>query len=240
MCRGLPLVLTLLATTGGAGARAAPGGSDPRVRSSGTAADLKLHEAVKAGRVAEVEELLDAGADIEAKPFEFYYAPPLHFAVLKGHRDLVRQLLDNGANVNGAELRHGSTALHVAAARGEYDIASHLLFRGADVNARNKERGHTPLHVHEAARGGFPAVVTLLLDAGAERQSTDSLGEATALHIAAKSGKIEAFAASLLNTSSAEARQSLLNAEDSDGMKAEDHWPEVKEVSRYQDLHNEL
>ena len=104
-----------------------------------------------------MERLLDEGADIEAKPFDMYSAPPLHFAVLAGELDLVRLLLDRGASVDSKELRHGSTALHVAASRGQADVAQHLIERGAEVNARNKERGHTPLH--EAARGGEPEFV---------------------------------------------------------------------------------
>ena len=150
----LQLLLALLACCGSY-CGAAPGATDLRRRPAGE--NAALHEAVRRGDRVEVERLLDEGADIEAKPFDMYSAPPLHFAVLAGELDLVRLLLDRGASVDSKELRHGSTALHVAASRGQADVAQHLIERGAEVNARNKERGHTPLH--EAARGGEPEFV---------------------------------------------------------------------------------
>jgi ankyrin repeat protein len=128
----------------------APGASDLRRRPA--TENSKLHIAVKSGNRLEVERLLDEGADVEAKPFDMYSAPPLHFAALAGDLELVRLLLDRGASVDSKELRHGSTALHVASSRGHTEIVRHLLQRGAQVNVKNKERGHTPLH--EAARGG--------------------------------------------------------------------------------------
>ena len=146
----LPLVLLLPSLLLPGCVDSAPGASDLRRRPAGESSEL--HIAVKAGDRAEVERLLGNGADIEAKPFAMYSAPPLHFAALAGDLDLVGLLLDNGAAVDSKELRHGSTALHVAASRGHIEIVRHLLQRGAEVNMRNKERGHTPLH--EAARGG--------------------------------------------------------------------------------------
>ena len=130
---------------------AAPGANDPARRRS-HAEGSALHNAVKSGNRVEVERLLDEGADIDAKPFEMYSAPPLHFAALIGDLDLVRLLLDRGASVDSKELRHGSTALHVSASRRHIDVVAHLLQRGAEINTKNNERGHTPLH--EAARGG--------------------------------------------------------------------------------------
>lgn len=144
----LPLLLTCCVDS-------APGASDLRRRGP-AGENSKLHSAVKSGNRAEVERLLDEGADVEAQPFDMYSAPPLHFAALAGDLELVRLLLDRGASVDSKELRHGSTALHVAASRGHIEIVQHLLQRGAEVNVKNTERGHTPLH--EAARGGESAL----------------------------------------------------------------------------------
>lgn len=63
--------------------------------------------------------------------------------------------------------------------------------------------------------------------------------DATALHVAAKAGNIEAFA-SLLNVSSPEVRTSLIFSRDKEGKRAEEHWPEVQEVSWYKRLKAEL
>ena len=152
--RGFNLLETLVLLLAGAlltcYVESAPGAGDLRRRPAGE--NSKLHVAVKSGNRVEVERLLDEGADVEAKPFDMYSAPPLHFAAFAGDLQLVRLLLDRGASVDSKELRHGSTALHVASSRGHTEIVRHLLQRGAQVNAKNTERGHTPLH--EASRGG--------------------------------------------------------------------------------------
>lgn len=86
---------------------------------------------------------------------------------------------------------------------------------------------------------GHPDIVTVLLGEGADPEARDAAVDATALHVAAKSGNVEAFA-SLLNVTSAEVRASLIFAKDKDGKTAEDHWPEVQEVGWYKQLKVEL
>eukprot|EP01046_Picozoa_sp_COSAG06_P064259 COSAG06_NODE_15276_length_1084_cov_1.139086_1_plen_95_part_00 len=93
--------------------------------------------------------------------------------------------------------------------------------------------------LYGAALAGHPDVVAILLAAGADLESRDTERDATALHVAAKAGNIEAFA-SLLNISSAEVRNSLIGAKDKEGKMAEDHWPEVKEVGWFKQLKAEL
>ena len=73
---------------------------------------------------------------------------PLMFAVRNGHVDIVRVLLDGGANVND-ELSDGTSALILAVANAHFDLAAYLLERGADPNAN--ARGWTALH--QAVRG---------------------------------------------------------------------------------------
>lgn len=79
-------------------------------------------------------------------------------AVERGDLAEVRQLIDDGAEVNSLSKSQGvtstvmfrvpyasgSTALHAAALLGHADIASLLLEKGADANIRNSD-GHTAL-----------------------------------------------------------------------------------------------
>jgi len=79
----------------------------------------------------------------------------------------------------------GDTALHVAAAAHHLGIAESLVARGAAVRARNR-RGAEPLHY--AADGGpgleyrdsngQPALISYLVEAGADPNATDKSGVA--------------------------------------------------------------
>ena len=133
-------------------------------------------------RVGMVRLLLEHGGDINARNKNA--CTPLHSAVLYGRLEVVRVLLDNGANAK-LEIEEGATALHIVSP-GKYDSEKHrvgivrlLLERGGDVNARNKN-AFTPLHL--AVFHGRLEVVRVLLDNGANAMLETEEG-ATALHI---------------------------------------------------------
>lgn len=67
----------------------------------------------------------------------------LMFAVRAGHTDVVRVLLDGGADVNDA-LSDGTSPLVIAIANAHFELASYLLDRGANPNANGQ--GWTALH----------------------------------------------------------------------------------------------
>jgi len=109
-------------------------------------------------------------------------------AALGGKPDLVRKLLDEGADVNASE-RHGLTALMLAVrgvpwTQGHTDVVKLLLENGAVVDAKDNF-GWTALSW--AARGGRSDVVELLLDKGADVNTKDKSGW-TPLSWAARSG----------------------------------------------------
>ncbi|KAL3425097.1 ankyrin repeat protein [Phlyctema vagabunda] len=86
----------------------------------------------------------------------------------RGIFDLVKYLLDAGANVNAPPAKHrGITALQGAAIRGHLGIASLLLEADADVNMPGAEfEGRTALEA--AAEWGRLDMVQLLINAGAD------------------------------------------------------------------------
>lgn len=87
-------------------------------------------------REARVEKLLADDADPQASLFA---------AAQQGDYDLVRTLLDRGADLHLRDT-YGKTALHIAAEHSRATIIELLISRGADPNALNKER-EAPLHV---------------------------------------------------------------------------------------------
>jgi len=84
----------------------------------------------------------------------------LLFYVKIGNLDKVKELIENGADVNAKD-RSGNTPLHWMACGGygHIEIAKLLIDNGADVNAKNKRR-ITPLDM--AKFEGHTEIVKLL------------------------------------------------------------------------------
>jgi ankyrin repeat protein len=103
----------------------------------------------------------------------------LHAASKGGNLDIVRSLIDDGADVNERDTNH-QTPLHFAAWEGKVEVAKLLIKYDANVNSQDRV-GWAPLHT--ASRRGHFDIVHLLLkhsaDVNAETRSHD-----TALHLA--------------------------------------------------------
>ena len=102
---------------------------------------------------------------------------PLLKASQMGHKDVVKLLLDKGADPNKAGRLLG-TPLHVGAKGGYRDVVQLLLDRGADLESKDKWE-QTPLH--KAVIEGHKHVVQLFLDRGADPNMADENGS-TPLH----------------------------------------------------------
>ena len=83
---------------------------------------------------------------------------PLHFAAYNGHMDMVRLLLENGANTEAMRRDDGGTPLDSAAYNGQTDIVRLLLEEGANIEATRSDDGSTPLD--SAAYNGHLDAVT--------------------------------------------------------------------------------
>ncbi len=137
-----------------------------------------LGNAAKAGDIAEIERLLDEGADVN----ESGLATPLFYAIQYNHTDAVRLLIERGADVNKAST--WGTPIHGAAKRGAAEIVALLLEKGADPTVTAAE-GITPLH--SAAGSGSVKAVQYLLDHGADVNALTTL-EKPPIHYAMRNG----------------------------------------------------
>ncbi|KAH0543126.1 hypothetical protein FGG08_002552 [Glutinoglossum americanum] len=108
----------------------------------------------------------------------------LHLAAIKGYPDLIRPLLESGADANAKDLR-GRVPLHWASIRGYTEVARLLLEGSANIALKDAEYGRTALHW--AAENGHKQVIRQLLQKGANIQSRCNNGS-TALHYAVKEG----------------------------------------------------
>ncbi|KAK3265375.1 hypothetical protein CYMTET_25936, partial [Cymbomonas tetramitiformis] len=115
---------------------------------------------------------------------------PLHGAAERGTVEVVRKLVDMGAEVD-AEDGEGRTALTVALAFGQEGVARALLEAGAGVNAGTGQRPF-----HGAAKRGTVEVVKEFMEKGVEVDVEDREG-CTALTVALAFGQ-EAVARALL------------------------------------------
>ena len=109
----------------------------------------------------------------------------LRSAAQRGNLALVRQALQNGADVNGADL--GWTPLHYACWKGHLEVARFLLDSGATLHAIDK-KDRTPLH--HACRYGHLEVARFLLDSGATLHAHNNYGD-TPFHDACAFGHLD-------------------------------------------------
>jgi len=143
-----------------------------------------LHHAAGYGPIANLELLINKGADVNAKNRN--NSTPLHWAIHDQAK--VRLLLSNGAEVNAKQVQ-GRTPLYLTTMLGNCVPTMRLLFaNGADPNLASINR-QTPLMM-ASARGNVEAM-QLLIEKGANVNSTDGAGE-TALMFACASGNARA------------------------------------------------
>jgi hypothetical protein len=118
--------------------------------------DEELIKAVRSRDIKRVKELLEKGANPNAK--DKNELTPLHHVAEVGSLDIAMLLINKGANVNAKSFT-GHTPLHVAANSGNLPVVELLLESGADPNAINRY-GKTPAKL--AQDNGYMGVAELI------------------------------------------------------------------------------
>ena len=98
----------------------------------------------------------------------------LHYAVIDGQAEKVRQLLESGMAVDAAD-DNGWTPLHFSAQTNLADVAEQLLNAGASVDARDAH-GNTPLIEAVFRSRGRGDVIKLLRAHGADPYAKNNHG----------------------------------------------------------------
>lgn len=144
-----------------------------------------LHVAISYGHIEAVKALITV---VQSATEAGYLGDAIHQAARWGRADIVKVLLDAGANVNQPK-DNGSQPLHLAASAGNADCVQALLDAGAYLTCAD-HTGKTP--AHEAVIGDNDEVLALLIKAGINLYIPDRDGK-TALHMAADLGCVECF-----------------------------------------------
>jgi ankyrin repeat protein len=105
--------------------------------------------------------------------------PPLCIAVANGYVEMVKILLDAGANVDAITKDTGETALHIAIKNNRTDIIDMLLEAGPKLEVYTTETKETPLH-YAASKSGSLATIVTLLKLGAKYDTLNSRSQSPA------------------------------------------------------------
>jgi ankyrin repeat protein len=151
-----------------------------------------IHTSALDGDIGSVQTLVNKGEDVDQKNSasgEYEGFTPLMMAINNGHEEVVRYLLNSGADVN-ASGKLGRTPLHLAAFNGMLDLVQTLILQGANVNAKTVD-GATPMHSAVLAIKNNTQVIQLLLANGADVNGGRDSEVGTPLVLSARYGNID-------------------------------------------------
>ncbi|HOT74206.1 MAG TPA: ankyrin repeat domain-containing protein, partial [Candidatus Wallbacteria bacterium] len=151
-------------------------------------------KAVKNGKVEEIESLIKKGANVNAHGER--ESPALHWAVLWGMFDVVKLLVENGANINELNYYDSSSILLTALNENKTEIARYLIEKGADLNFADSDSYKI---LHTAVNKNYVDIVRLLLKHGYDVNKRDRHYE-TALFDAIDKNLNECFAVLIENS----------------------------------------
>ena len=132
-----------------------------------------LMKAVKSNDVALVQRLIGQGADVNE--LDANQDAPLIIASYKGHTEIVKLLLEAGADVSVVDPGMKATALHAAAYAGNAEAAGLLIEYGVDIDKQGPHNGYTALH--DAVWQNNVETARVLIEAGAKLDIKSHTGE---------------------------------------------------------------
>jgi uncharacterized protein len=132
-----------------------------------------LMNAVKKNDAAQVKKLIEQGVNVNE--LDSGQDAPLVMASYLGHTEIVKLLLDAGADVKAVDPGMKATALHAAAYAGRTDAAKLLIQYKIDIDKQGPYNGYTALH--DAIWQNNIQTAKVIIDAGANLTLKSNSGE---------------------------------------------------------------
>jgi len=132
-----------------------------------------LMKAVQSNDVAAVKKLIDQGVNVSE--LDAKQDAPLVMAAYLGHTEIVRLLLEAGADVTAVDPGMKATALHAASYAGRTEAARLLIQYHIDIDKQGPYNGYTALH--DAIWQNNIDTARVLIDAGANLNLKSNEGQ---------------------------------------------------------------
>lgn len=148
-----------------------------------------LHHMAQIGRADIMDMLLKKTNKVDIITNKVEKVTPLYMASLNGHLELVKMLLDHGADINFVRSDNGFTVLSAAIFNKNIAVVNELLNRGVDTNIL--VQGFPPLHC-AAQLGDIDIMEMILCKTGNIDTKSKNVVEGTALSMASSQGNSNA------------------------------------------------
>ncbi len=132
-----------------------------------------LMKAVKNNDVAGVKKLIGQGVNVSE--LDGSGDAPLVMAAYEGHNEIVKMLLEAGADVTAVDPGMKATALHAAAYAGRTEAAKLLIEYKIDIDKQGPYNGYTALH--DAIWQSNIDTAKVLIEAGANLTIKSNQGQ---------------------------------------------------------------
>ncbi len=97
----------------------------------------QLHRATYQGDIERVQQLINDNADVNLQAQDCRFITPLHIAALKGHTEIARLLIENGAKVNITNPKGLKDPIRLSASRGHPETTELLIKNGAGYHLQS-------------------------------------------------------------------------------------------------------
>jgi len=159
-------------------------------------ATTPLHEAIRSGKILEVDRLIEEGADLYTRDHKGF--TPILLAAEQGITDIIDTLSQKDPSCLEQTDQEGNSLVHIAVLAGHQETVRNLVQRISDHRHLFNKKGQTPIAI--AVEKGDLNTLQVLIDEKVEINATASL-DGICLHIACRTGNLDVVDLLLKNDS---------------------------------------